>query len=376
MSEAVTPQDDARTSTSTPSPVAPDASRRSGTATGLALLALLVGVAGLGAGGWSFWQVQQLQGTERDQLAQLEDALGKTESLAQRNKQLAARLDALPTADELEARRRLVVELQGDQHHLSEQLKKVLGQSRQQWRLAEAEHLLRLASLRLSALQDVGSATELVQGADDILRAQNDPGAYAARAKLAASLEALRALPEPDRTGLFVQLAALREQVNQLQPLTPTFKEGESGASNVAWGDGNSTWELWWEKISRYIRIDFNAGQDIRPLLAGEQLAQVRLTIGLALEQAQWAALNGKQEVYEQALKQAQDVLDGYFNVELADSRALKLRIDELVKQPVTVQVPDLAPALSALQSYVSRREAAGNLVPEAQAAPATEGRP
>ncbi|MFX7408679.1 uroporphyrinogen-III C-methyltransferase, partial [Acinetobacter baumannii] len=91
-------------------------------------------------------------------------------------------------------------------------------------------------------------------------------------------------------------------------------KEGESGASNVAWGDGNSTWELWWEKISSYIRIDFNAGQDIRPLLAGEQLAQVRLTIGLALEQAQWAALNGKQEVYEQALKQAQDVLDGYFN--------------------------------------------------------------
>ena len=374
MSEAVTPQDDARTSTSTPSPVAPDASRRSGTATGLALLALLVGVAGLGAGGWSFWQVQQLQGTERDQLAQLEDARGKTESLAQRNQQLAARLDALPTADELEARRRLVVELQGDQQHLSEQLKKVLGQSRQQWRLAEAEHLLRLASLRLSALQDVGSATELVQGADDILRAQNDPGAYAARAKLAASLEALRALPEPDRTGLFVQLAALREQVNQLQPLTPTFKEGESGASNVAWG-GNSR-ELWWEKISRYIRIDFNAGQDIRPLLAGEQLAQVRLTIGLALEQAQWAALNGKQEVYEQALKQAQDVLDGYFNVELADSRALKLRIDELAKQPVTVQVPDLAPALSALQSYVSRREAAGNLVPEAQAAPATEGRP
>ncbi|MBG5063160.1 uroporphyrinogen-III C-methyltransferase [Pseudomonas aeruginosa] len=376
MSEAVTPQDDARTSTSTPSPVAPDASRRSGTATGLALLALLVGVAGLGAGGWSFWQVQQLQGTERDQLAQLEDARGKTESLAQRNQQLAARLDALPTADELEARRRRVGELQGDQQHLSEQLTTGLGQSRQQWRLAEAEHLLRLASLRLSALQDVGSATELVQGADDILRAQNDPGAYAARAKLAASLEALRALPEPDRTGLFVQLAALREQVNQLQPLTPTFKEGESGASNVAWGDGNSTWELWWEKISRYIRIDFNAGQDIRPLLAGEQLAQVRLTIGLALEQAQWAALNGKQEVYEQALKQAQDVLDGYFNVELADSRALKLRIDELAKQPVTVQVPDLAPALSALQAYVSRREAAGNLVPEAQAAPATEGRP
>ena len=111
-------------------------------------------------------------------------------------------------------------------------------------------------------------------------------------------------------------------------------------------------------------------------LLAVVWLLVVLVRLVLRLLGSSGRVVNPWSRYYEQALKQAQDVLDGYFNVELADSRALKLRIDELAKQPVTVQVPDLAPALSALQAYVSRREAAGNLVPEAQAAPATEGRP
>lgn len=369
MSEAVTPQE-----TPTPTNPAPASAPRKG-GTGIALLALLVGAAGLAAGGWGIWQVQQLKAAEQQRAAQLEDARGQAQSVQNSNSELNKRLDALPTADELEARRRLVVELQGDQQQLAKQLKQVLGQSRQQWRLAEAEHLLRLAALRLSALQDIDSATELVQGADDILRVQNDPGAFAARAQLAKSLEALRSLPRPDRTGLFLQLGALRDQAAQLQPLNPAFKADEnSSTASTAWGDGSSTWDQWWERISRYVRIDFNAGQDIRPLLSGQQLDRVRLALSLALEQAQWAALNGKQEVYQQALKQARQIVGDFFNADLADSRALATRIDELSGQAVTVQTPDLGPALSSLQAYLSRRDAAA--AQQESAAPDAGGQP
>ncbi|WAB94319.1 uroporphyrinogen-III C-methyltransferase [Pseudomonas citronellolis] len=369
MSEAVTPQDTPQDTPVEPTPPAP---ARSGN--GLALLALLVGVAGLGVGGWGLWQTQQLQARDQARAQQLEEARGEAQSLLNHNSALDKRLDALPSADELEARRRLVVELQGDQQQLAQQFKQVLGQSRQQWRLAEAEHLMRLASLRLSALQDIDSATQLVQGADDILRAQNDPGAFAARAQLAKSLEVLRSLPQPDRTGLFLQLGALREQAAQLQPLEPSFKEGPGKASTTAWGDGSSTLDQWWERISRYVRIDFNAGQDVRPLLSGQQLTRVRLALSLALEQAQWAALNGRQEVYQQALKQARQILGDFFNADLADSRALGLRIDELAQQPVAVQVPDLTPALGALQAYVVRRDQAALDQQQAPAAPQAEG--
>src|SRR5690606_4319733 len=102
----------------------------------------------------------------------------RVRDLAQR---LDSRLDALPTAAELDERRRLLAGLQGDQQRLSQRLEGLLDGSRQDWRLDEAEHLLRLATLRLSALQDVTSAEALVLAADEILREQDDPAAFAAR---------------------------------------------------------------------------------------------------------------------------------------------------------------------------------------------------
>lgn len=129
----------------------------------------------------------------------------------------------MPPASELEDRRRLVAQLQGDQQRLSQRLETILGASRKDWRLAEAEHLLRLASLRLSALQDIVSARELVKGADEILREQSDPGSFAAREQLAKSLATLNSVQQPDRTGLFLKLTAQREQVLQLSAQSPEF---------------------------------------------------------------------------------------------------------------------------------------------------------
>ncbi|UVE19814.1 uroporphyrinogen-III C-methyltransferase [Pseudomonas sp. LS44] len=332
---------------------------------GLALVALLLAAAAAAAAGWGLWQARQLQVHDQQLLAQLQDTGAQAQALAQREQALAAQLGQLPSADELEERRRLVAQLQGDQQQLSKRLETVLGASRQDWRLAEAEHLLRLASLRLSALQDVNSATVLVRGADDILRDQDDPAAFAAREQLAKTLLALRSLAALDRTGLFLRLGALRTQAAQLNALAPAFVgQGDGQFSLTAEGDGSSRWAQWWEALSHYIRIDFNADQNIRPLLAGQSLTQVRLALTLALEQAQWAALNGQTAVYQQALKQARDVLEGSFNADNPDSQALRVHIDELIGQPVAVEMPDLAPALTAVQAYIVRRQAAEQTAP------------
>lgn len=216
---------------------------------------------------------------------------------------------------------------------------------------------MRLASLRLSALQDISSAQALVQGADEILREQNDPGSFAAREQLAKSLAALRSTEQPDRTGLFLQLGALRDQVAELTELAPEYRDrGDSLLGLTADGDGASRWAQWWDQISRYIRIDFNADKNVRPLLAGQSLTQVRLALSLALEQAQWAALNGQAPVYTQALVEARDVLKGNFNQDNPQSKLMLERVSELSKQPVTVQTPDLAKTLGAVQAYLERR--------------------
>jgi uroporphyrin-3 C-methyltransferase len=324
---------------------------------GLAIVAILLGAAGIAVGGWGVWQVRHLQATNQQQLSQVQALSDEAQSLKLNEQRLSARLEQLPGADVLEERSRLVIQLQGDQQRLNQRLETVLGASRKDWRLAEAEHLLRLASLRLSALQDISSAQALVEGADEILREQNDPGSFAAREQVAKTLVALRSTEQPDRTGLFLRLGALRDQVISLTELAPEYKDrGESLLGLTADGDGASRWAQWWDQISRYIRIDFNADKNVRPLLAGQSLSQVRLALSLALEQAQWAALNGQAAVYSQALDEARDVLKGNFNPDNPQSKTMLEQVGELSKEPVTVKTPDLTGTLSAVQGYLERR--------------------
>lgn len=325
---------------------------------GPAWLALLLALAALGAGGWSSWQLYQQRGQAQEQLAQMAQAAATTrEELQQSKNDVSQRLQGLPTASAIAEQHDLLVNLQGEQQRLAQSLSGLLGKSREDWRLAEAEHLLRLAMLRLSALQDVDSAVALVQGADDILRAQNDPQAFAARGELIKVLEALRSLPQVDRSGLFLQLAALRGQLDQLQMLTPEYILPAETQSIASTSDG-SRWDELWEQLSRYVRFDLHADQDIRPQLAGQSLAQVRLTLALALEQAQWGALNGEAEVYRQALAAASDVLDTYFDRDNQAVQRMQARIGELSGQPVVAGMPKLDEALRSLQAYLKQREA------------------
>ncbi|MGV8919368.1 MAG: uroporphyrinogen-III C-methyltransferase [Pseudomonas sp.] len=367
MSETVLPKEHVDPVFVTPEPIPSKPAKSRGN--GLAICALLLGAAGVAVGGWGVWQLRNLQAGHQQQVGQLQDVDAQTQVLKQNQQLLATRLGTLPAADELEDRRRLVAQLQGDQQRLSERLETVLGASRQDWRLAEAEHLLRLASLRLSALQDINSASALVQGADEILREQDDPGSFASREQLAKSLAALRSVEQPDRTGLFLQLGALRDQAATLTALAPEYEDkGGSLLGLTSAGDASdSHWAQWWDQISHYIRIDFNADKDIRPILAGQSLTQVRLALSLALEQAQWAALNGEAKVYSQAVAEARKVLQTNFNQDNPQSKVLDERLQALANEPVSVVTPDLAQSLSSLQAYLERRHGSDSK-PAAQA--------
>jgi len=338
------------------SKTAPSKPVASGGAKSLATVALLVGLGGVALAGYGVWQLQQLGAQEGQRLEAMQGTAEQTRQLAERERQMAARLgrlEQLPSASELEERRRMLATLQSDQQRLSGRVEQVLGASREEWRLAEAEHLLRMAMLQLSAMQDVKSAEMLVHEADLILQKQDDPAAYSTRQKLLEGLEGLRSLPELDRTGLFLQLGALRGQTAQLSALAPEFVNGEAQPESAQ----DSRWQRWLNELTRYVRVDFDAGADVKPLLAGQTLGQVRLALSLAIEQAQWAVLNGNAEVYRQSLEQASSVLKDHFSEDNGQARGLRKRLEELSQREVEVTLPDLAPALEALQAYVQKRE-------------------
>ena len=321
---------------------------------GLATAALVIALLGLGVGVWGLSKTSDDQPAAASQ-TELTAALQQIEQLNTRldsqTQGLEQRLNALPKADSFAQERQLLAILQADQQKLSEQVELALGSSRQAWRLAEAEHLLRLASLRLTALQDISSARVLIEGADQILYSQNDPAAFAAREALAKNLTQLDSLAKLDRTGLFVRLGGLRDQAKGLVSALPEFQPEAQQPKKQA-----TRWEEWQAEMSKYVKVSTETGELLKPLLAGKSLTEVRLALSLALEQAQWAALNGETEIYQGALTQTAAIIDEFFSPEDQPAQALRKQLAALGEQPVNQQMPDLTPAIQTLQAYIQQR--------------------
>ena len=324
---------------------------------GVSLLALLLALIALAASGWQWWQAQSLQQAQRNALAQQQAQLDRA------NLRLDQRLQGVPQGDDWQAAERLIAEMQRSQQALGERLDVLQGDGREEWKLAEAQYLLRLAALRLQAVQDVSAARELLETVDGILKSMPDSGLYGVREQLAGYQAELEGLPELDRAGVFLRLGALRDQVDRLVALpVPEFDPPDVSAEEE-YADRlqrRDRWDRVLMRLERYVRVDFQRGKVITPLLDEAEMQRVRRTLQLTLEQAQWAALRGEETVYQASLDRAEQILTQYFELENPKVQAMQGQLQELHGRAVSLSPPDLAPLQQSLANYLqSRRSSA-----------------
>jgi len=335
--------------------------KRSG-GNGVALLALLLAAAASGFAGWQWYQTTQQGGAREADLVQLENRITELANAQRQNQaSVAQRLEALPGADDWRQSQLLVAEMQRSQQALSQRLTDLQGDARADWKLAEAEYLLRLASLRLLAAQDVISARELLEAVDEILRSQPDSGVFAVRQQLARYQTQLEALPVVDRSGIYLKLSALHGQVAELSALpVPVFDPDEVSAEEefeerLA---RRTRGERLLMRLERYVRVDFQRGKVITPLLDEAEMQRVRRTLQLTLEQAQWAVLRGEGEVYRVSMERAGGMLEQFFEKENPQVQTMLSRMNQLAAERITVSPPDLSPLQQGLAAYIQSRKA------------------
>ena len=320
---------------------------------GLLWLLLLLVLASLGLHAWQWYQQQKPDlRTERIQteLQALDDGLST------RLDALQQQVRALPDSQVLERAQSLVADLQRSQQALAQRFDSLQGEGQREWKLDEATYLLRLASLRLLAGEDVTAATGLLEAADRILREQPDSGIFAVREELARQLAELRTLPDVDRPGLYLQLSALREQAGRLQAPAPVYQVEQSDVPPVA---AESRWQRVLQRLDGYVRVDFQRGRDIRPQMDRSELQRVRHSLQLQLEQAQWAVLRSEQAVWEQSFEQAEGVLAQFFEEDDRQVSVLRARFAELRGVNLQRQLPDLSVLQQSLDAYVQSRRSA-----------------
>lgn len=349
-------------------------SARTGLAIGLAILAVVLALAAV-AVTFYLWQgdVQQQQQQQRSQ-ADIAAALQRIDVQVSDNRQLQRQLDQQnASADQLKNQ----LQQQIDQllRQQSSQKKRLLSLSttdREDWLLAEAEYLIRLANQRLLMGKEVDGALDLLKAADDIARELDDSGLYLLRQALADDMAALRAAGSFDLEGIYFQLGALAKQSDQLQLIElPQLTTALSEAGTLAEANTPATWQQRlgngfrraWEKLSSYVQIK-RRDEIYQPLFAPEYEAAVRQNVRLMFEQAQMATLAGKQQLYTDSLAKAQQWLGNYYTHNREKTAAVTRAIETLAGQKIELTLPDISGSLRALKAY---QESVHSITPESK---------
>ncbi|SDK57858.1 uroporphyrinogen-III C-methyltransferase [Microbulbifer yueqingensis] len=259
---------------------------------------------------------------------------------------------------ELAQLRQQMAQLQRNLASQASRLGELGNVSRTDWQLAEADYLLRLANQRLLLERDSRAALGLLEQVDEILRRVDRPDLYGVRQQLARDITALKMADDIDEQGLYLQLGALQEQMVQasIQPEFDLARQAPDEPGQAGQEEARPAWERSWQNFTGFLKdsVRIRDGSIDPVLLSPQSEARFRQSLRLNMEQAQLAVLRGETQVYRDALKSARQLLVDYG---IANQRrdALVRELDELAKQPIKADLPNLNASQRALQDYIEQ---------------------
>ena len=207
---------------------------------------------------------------------------------------------------------------------LQAKLNRLSNTTKEDWKLAEAEYLIRLANQRLLLEADSSGAATLLSNADDILNELEDPIVFATRKALAKDIQALKSINQFDLEGAYLQLNALYDSVASLPQREPS-KEWQTNTSetlpentdseSTSVSSVKSALDSFWASIRSLVVINYNH-KPIKALLPPAEYQQLITGLQLQLEVAQVALIKGEPAIYQQALSRVAKATTEHFETQ------------------------------------------------------------
>ena len=238
----------------------------------------------------------------------------------------------------------------------------------QQWLLAEAASLLRLAQQQMVVARNIRTAQALFIAADDVLKQIDDPAIFSVREVLAGELAAIRGVSEAPIQDIYLQLGAISEQLESLQvnnDLEQQVAEGERVAlfNNERIEEPGLLSQFFsslGSVVNRFLVVR-RRDTPLDALMTPGQEAALLQTVRLQLEQGRIALLKGEQEIYSASLLQARNNIADYLSGEASLKTSILSSLDTLIQLRIVTEVPPLIRTRSALDQIIL----AGELVSE-----------
>ncbi len=321
-------------------------------ATAAIILALL-------SGGGLFYKLNEQQADYRAQIAQLKDQLEQAQSSMQQEL-TQVKEETIEKATTATHKAEVVL---GQQHKSIESLQlavaDIKGRRPNDWLLAEADYLVKLAGRKLFLEHDVESATQLMESADQRVASLNDPSLVNLRKSMANDITKLRTVPLIDRDGLVLRLTALQQQVDKLPLANALLPEAQAVESHEVSEDitnwQNNLMSSLKDFSENFITFRTRDGNVI-PLLSPEQHFYLKENIKAKLETAIKAVYQEQGEIYTTSLETADKWALAFFNQDDNSVKEFNKTVTQLSKQNIQVEYPNKLESQSQLSDVIRER--------------------
>ncbi|USE36537.1 uroporphyrinogen-III C-methyltransferase [Endozoicomonas sp. SCSIO W0465] len=342
-----------------------------GSGKGLAGFALLISACALGLGGYIGWRAMPLEQSQpvlREGMDQLQTQIARQQArlttLAQNTStDIEQQKEQLHTLQQREARLLSRIDT------LATKVRELEGSTRNQWRIAEVEYLLRLANQRLLTVNDVTGALELMASAEQILEQLDDYGLFPVREALAEDMAVLKATALLNQEGTWLRLQAIADLIpdlvildeNHITDVATALNPG-AAITDQANPATDGTWQETikailldtWHHFTSLFRINTQREQPIEVLLTPEQDQLIRQKMLMLIEQSKLALITGQQSIYQNSLQQTSDWLNRYFMLGGEVSNQLATELADLEGLAITPKMPNIHRSLEALKDHQS----------------------
>lgn len=336
------------------------------------LLLIIILTAAIAAAGywlWPQWQNMQQQSADTQQLQQRVSAQAQqqqnteqqilntlSQNQSAQTRQLEQQLAAVERQLNL-AQQQAATEQQVQIQALRQQLQTKDSAPPRHWLLAETEYLLQLAAKKVWLEYDVTTAIALLNSAQEKLVKLDDPSLVLVRQAITEDIEQLSQLTSLDLTQVHLQLQQARKTtftlpLKQQQPEINTITKPEAALKQ--W---RQTLDYYWQQTWRNLFTVRSAVPEDYFSLTNEQQLMLRTSLSQQLLLAQLAALEHNSAVYSEAIQQADNQLQRYFDPAATAVQQLQQQLQQLLTLDVSRAQPKALRSLSQMQQYQQQLE-------------------
>ncbi|GHA61229.1 uroporphyrinogen-III C-methyltransferase [Photobacterium aphoticum] len=317
----------------------PAQAEQKGSKTGLVAIALVIAL-----GGGLYYHGHQQSLAQNAQMAAMQNEISSLQS----SLQAAVKTSQQETLKQVNGalQEAEVAQTQQDKSITSLQmaLAEVKGRRPNDWLLAEADYLVKMAGRKLNLEHDTVSAIVLLESADHRIAELNDPSLTPLRRAMRSDITTLKGIPRIDRDVIVLSLDSLQEKIPTLplaNAIIPDAQAVEKAEVSTSVDDWKTNLMTSLKSFSEHFVTYRTRDGSVIPLLSPKQDFYLQENIKWKLTTAITAVYREQQEVYSSSLTLAKEWAEQFYNMDDPKVQAFITTLDELSQQTIDVDYPN-----------------------------------